>query len=48
MARPYMTTLDGLDRPWRELERYTDRMYTRPLAFGGAYVAAGRIVRRTA
>jgi len=43
MARPYMTTLRGLDRPWRELERYTEELQVRSLAFGGAYVAWGRI-----
>lgn len=42
MARPYMTTLRGLDRPWRELERHTDGMQSRALALGGAYVAWGR------
>jgi demethylmenaquinone methyltransferase/2-methoxy-6-polyprenyl-1,4-benzoquinol methylase len=42
-ARPYMTTFRGLDRPWRELERYAGQMRHRPLAFGGAYVAWGEI-----
>jgi SAM-dependent methyltransferase len=40
-ARPYVTTFRGLDRPWRELERYTGEMQHRSLAFGGAYVAWG-------
>lgn len=47
MARPYMTTLRGLDRPWRELERHTDGMESRSYALGGAYVAWGRIVHAT-
>lgn len=47
MARPYMTTLRGLDRPWRELERHTDGMESRAYALGGAYVAWGRIVNAT-
>jgi ubiquinone/menaquinone biosynthesis C-methylase UbiE len=38
-ARPYMTTFRGLDRPWRELERYTDEMRQYSMALGGAYVA---------
>lgn len=46
MARPYMTTFRGLDRPWRELERHTSGMHVRPRALGGAYVAWGRIARR--
>jgi ubiquinone/menaquinone biosynthesis C-methylase UbiE len=51
-ARPYMTTFRGLDRPWRELERYAGEMQHRSLALGGAYVAWGTIpedgVRRAA
>ena len=42
-ARPYITTFRGLDRPWRELERYTGEMQHRSLALGGAYVAWGAI-----
>ncbi|HEX8075836.1 MAG TPA: methyltransferase domain-containing protein [Thermoleophilaceae bacterium] len=43
-ARPYMTTFEGLDRPWRELERYTaGEMRSKSLALGGAYVAWGTI-----
>ncbi len=43
MARPYMTTFAGLDRPWRGLERYAGEMRHRSHAFGGAYVAWGRM-----
>lgn len=42
-ARPYVTTFDGLDRPWRELDRYTSGMPSKDLALGGAYVASGTI-----
>jgi ubiquinone/menaquinone biosynthesis C-methylase UbiE len=42
-ARPYMTTFEGLDRPWRELEQHAGEMRHRDLAVGGAYVAWGRI-----
>jgi SAM-dependent methyltransferase len=45
-ARPYLTTFSGLDRPWRELERYTGEMQHRSLALGGAHVAWGRIIRK--
>jgi SAM-dependent methyltransferase len=47
-ARPFMTTFSGLDRPWRELERYTDGMPHDSFALGGAYVAWGRITERSA
>jgi SAM-dependent methyltransferase len=40
-ARPYVTTFEGLDRPWREVERYAGSMEHKNLAFGGAYVAWG-------
>jgi ubiquinone/menaquinone biosynthesis C-methylase UbiE len=42
-ARPYVTTFEGLDRPWRELERYAGEMQSQSLALGGAYVAWGEI-----
>jgi hypothetical protein len=42
-ARPYMTTFRGLDRPWRELERYTGAFDVRSLALGGAYVASASV-----
>ena len=40
-ARPYMTTFSGLDRPWRQLERYTGELKAKSLALGGAYVVSG-------
>jgi SAM-dependent methyltransferase len=43
VARPYITTFRGLDRPWRELERYAEEMEVRQLAVGGAYLAAGGV-----
>ena len=39
-ARPYVTTFKGLDRPWRELERYCEQFDVKSLALGGAYVAS--------
>jgi ubiquinone/menaquinone biosynthesis C-methylase UbiE len=42
-AQPYVTTFEGLDRPWRELERYAGEMQSRSLALGGAYVAWGQV-----
>jgi SAM-dependent methyltransferase len=41
-ARPYVTTFHGLDRPWRELERYA-AIQQRSLALGGAYLAWGQL-----
>jgi ubiquinone/menaquinone biosynthesis C-methylase UbiE len=43
-ARPYMTTYRGLDRPWRELERYVHEFDVKSLALGGAYVASARVI----
>lgn len=45
-ARAYVTTFEGLERPWRELERYTDGMEHRSIALGGAYVAWGQVARK--
>jgi hypothetical protein len=42
-ARPYVTTFRGLDRPWRELERYTHEFDVKSLVLGGAYVASSRL-----
>jgi SAM-dependent methyltransferase len=45
-ARGYITTFDGLDRPWRLLEGYAD-MSWKPRALGGAYIAWGTVTRST-
>jgi SAM-dependent methyltransferase len=42
-ARPYVTTLHGLERPWRELELYAGELRSKDLALGGAYVAWGAV-----
>jgi ubiquinone/menaquinone biosynthesis C-methylase UbiE len=42
-ARPYVTTFEGLDRPWRYLERYAPKLDVSDLALGGAYVASGSV-----
>ena len=40
-ARRYVTTLDGLNRPWAKLEPLVPDLEVEPMAFGGAYLAAG-------
>jgi ubiquinone/menaquinone biosynthesis C-methylase UbiE len=45
IARRYVTTFDGFDRPWRLLEPYTGELMVEPLALGGAYVAWGELRR---
>lgn len=42
-ARRFVTTFDGMDRPWRLLEPYTGNLRLERLALGGAYVAWGEI-----
>ncbi|MFO1284999.1 MAG: methyltransferase domain-containing protein [Burkholderiales bacterium] len=39
---PYMTTFDGLDEPWRPLERYVPRLRRVSALWGAAYVGWGR------
>ena len=46
IARRYATTLRGLDRPWREVEPYAELRH-QTLAFGGAYIAWGRLTDRS-
>jgi ubiquinone/menaquinone biosynthesis C-methylase UbiE len=43
IARSHVTTFRGFDRPWRELEQYTDGMRHRSAALGGVYVAWGQV-----
>ena len=40
-ARPYMTTFEGLGRPWSHLEAYLDRFATEPTLFGTGYIGWG-------
>jgi ubiquinone/menaquinone biosynthesis C-methylase UbiE len=41
-AHEYVTTFEGLERPWKHLERYA-QMSWRPRGLGGAYLAWGVI-----
>lgn len=40
-ARPYVTTFDGMDRPWSHLERLVADLRVESALLGGAYVAYG-------
>lgn len=41
-ARPYMTTFEGLDRPWSHLEARLARFQWRAVLFGTGYIGWGR------
>jgi hypothetical protein len=41
-ARPYMTTFDGLERPWSHLAVHLERFDWRPVLFGTGYIGWGR------
>ena len=43
---PYMTTFDGLDRPWRHLLRYVPGLQRQSALFGAGYLAWG-VTRKT-
>ena len=42
---PYMTTFDGLEAPWRPLERFVPRLARESALWGAAYVGWGRYER---
>ena len=42
-ARPYLTTFEGLARPWSLLERHLTGIDVTPVLFGTNYIAAGRV-----
>jgi ubiquinone/menaquinone biosynthesis C-methylase UbiE len=43
IARKYVTTFAGFDRPWRQLERFVPGLQVEEGGFGGIYVAWGEI-----
>jgi demethylmenaquinone methyltransferase/2-methoxy-6-polyprenyl-1,4-benzoquinol methylase len=45
-ARPYMTTFEGLGRPWSLLARYLDRFEWTPVLFHTGYIGWGTVTRR--
>lgn len=40
IARPYVTTFEGLDAPWSHLARFVPDLRVRRVLAGGAYVAS--------
>lgn len=42
-ARPYMTTFEGLDRPWSRLGTYLERFEWEPVMAGIGYIGHGMI-----
>jgi ubiquinone/menaquinone biosynthesis C-methylase UbiE len=43
VARRYVTTFEGFDRPWTHLEELVPGLRVRPILFGGAYLAFGEV-----
>jgi hypothetical protein len=43
ISRNYVTTLEGLRRPWDHLERFVPDLQVQSLAAGTAYVASGNL-----
>jgi ubiquinone/menaquinone biosynthesis C-methylase UbiE len=43
LARQYVTTFEGFDRPWTLLNELVPGLEVRPILLGGAYVAWGRL-----
>ncbi len=41
VARRYVTTFEGFERPWRHLEDFTRDLRVEEVALGGAYIAWG-------
>jgi ubiquinone/menaquinone biosynthesis C-methylase UbiE len=43
IARRFVTTFEGMDRPWELLQPHVSELLIEPLALGGAYVAWGTV-----
>lgn len=43
IAKPYVTTFEGFDRPWGHLQGRLDDFTVRNLPLGGAYLGHGRV-----
>jgi len=40
---PYVRSFDGFDRPWNHLEELIEGVHVDEVAFGGGYIATGRV-----
>lgn len=45
LARPYVTTFEGFDKPWEHLEPLLHEFHVRDLTLGTTYLAQGRVAR---
>ena len=43
---PYVRSFDGFDRPWNHLEQLIEGVHVDEVAFGGGYIATGRVPPR--
>jgi SAM-dependent methyltransferase len=43
---PYVRSFDGFDRPWNHLEQLVEGIRVDEVAFGGGYIATGRVPPR--
>src|SRR5215831_932685 len=43
---PYVRSFDGFDRPWNHLEQLVEGIQVDEVAFGGGYIATGRVPPR--
>jgi SAM-dependent methyltransferase len=43
---PYVRSFDGFDRPWDHLEQLIEGVHVEEVAFGGGYIATGRVPPR--
>jgi hypothetical protein len=43
---PYVRSFDGFDRPWNHLEQLIEGIHVDEVAFGGGYIATGRVPPR--
>lgn len=45
LAKPYMSTFEGLNKPWSKVERYLSQLTMNETMFGTGYIATGRFSR---
>lgn len=45
LAKPYMSTFEGLNNPWSKIERFVPRLNIKETMLGSGYIAKGSFVR---